>query len=37
VTASTPSFRSLAPRSASTALIALAAAIALLYYGAPSW
>jgi predicted PurR-regulated permease PerM len=33
VTASTPSIRSLAPRSASTALIALAAGLALLYYG----
>lgn len=33
MTATTPSFRSLAPRSASTALIALAAGIALLYYG----
>ncbi|MGO9095642.1 MAG: AI-2E family transporter [Bryobacteraceae bacterium] len=33
MTAPTPSFRSLAPRSASTALIALAAGIALLYYG----
>ena len=33
MTATTPSFRSLAPRSASTALLALAAGIALLYYG----